>query len=348
MFNFYFSYSYIYWRRPSGPPPTPPEGFERIWVQTPGGKIEILSAKPAHPTSKTPVVFAHGGMGCAWMWTPYMRYLSERGVSCYAISTRGHGNSWHPSFLRMVYTVTKRDLGDDLIAGIKAVRDREGSEVVLVGHSGGGGLSQFLLHEGDIKVKGLALLSAIPGNGSWQVFFNWARFDPWFTIRTLFHGWHSNSPLSHPFLTRQAFFSKDYPEVELLEFQRHLSRYESIRWPLGMTRPFVDAKKLLQNITGWGASDRLLIMAGTADKLMTKNVQEQAADTYRIAFSELVKDKQLQAEDEEVRPLAGKGGMDNSGHGVRLAWVPGAGHHLQNEVMWEIGAEKILAFLQQL
>ncbi|RYO95971.1 hypothetical protein DL765_011709 [Monosporascus sp. GIB2] len=312
MLNFYLSYSYIYWRRPSGPPPTPPEGLERIWVQTPGGKIEILHAKPAHPTSKTPVVFAHGGMGCAWMWTPYMRYLAERGVPCYAISTRGHGNSWYPSFLRMLYTVTKRDLGDDLVAGIKAVREREGSEVIFVGHSSGGGLGQFLLHEGDIKVKGLALLGAVPGTGS------------------------------------QAFFSEDYPETELLEFQQHLSRYESFLWPIGMLLPFVDAKKVLQNITGWGASDKLLIMAGTGDKMMTKNVQEKAANTYRIAFSELVKDKKLEAKDEEVRPLAGEGGMDNSGRGVRLAWVPGAGHHLQNDAMWEIGAEKLLAFLQQL
>lgn len=168
MFNFFLSYDYLYWTRPSGPVPPPPMGFERDFINTPCGVVELLSITPASRNpSAPPVVFAHGGMGCAWMWTPYMRYLATRGIASYAVSVRGHGNSWHPSFLRMLYTVTKRDLADDLVAGIKAVETREGgSQVVLVGHSSGGGLSQFVLHEGDVKVKGLALLGAVPCTGS--------------------------------------------------------------------------------------------------------------------------------------------------------------------------------------
>lgn len=99
-----------------------------------------------------------------------MRYLANRGITCYAISYRGHGNSWYPSFLRMLYTVTKRDLADDLLAGIRAVQTREGREIILVGHSIGGGLSQYLLNEGETKVKGLALLGAIPGSGSYATY----------------------------------------------------------------------------------------------------------------------------------------------------------------------------------
>ena len=62
-------------------------------------------------------------MGGAWVWAPYMRYLAARGVTSYAVSYRGHGESWCPSFLRMLYGVTIRDLGDDLLAGIRAVRE---------------------------------------------------------------------------------------------------------------------------------------------------------------------------------------------------------------------------------
>ena len=54
-------------------------------------------------------------MGGAWVWAPYMRYLAARGVTSYAVSYRGHGESWCPSFLRMLYGVTIRDLGDDLL-----------------------------------------------------------------------------------------------------------------------------------------------------------------------------------------------------------------------------------------
>ncbi|KAK8094931.1 Arylesterase [Apiospora hydei] len=353
-FNFYLSYYWIHWTRPTGPPSALPAGIERSFVQTPHGKIELLCAKPSSSskasTLQPVVVFAHGGMGCAWVWTPYMLYLAQHGVTSYAVSTRGHGESWHPTFLRMLYMTTKRDLGDDLVAGIKAVQAREGEgEVVLVGHSSGGGLSQFLLNEGDVKVKGLGLLGAVPGTGSYKVYYNWAYFDPWFAIRMIFHGWHSNSPLSHPFLTRRAFFSEEYPEKDLLEFQRHLNRYESFWWPIGMMAPFVNARKLLGNILGWGGrSDRILIMSGTGDKLMTRDVQIEAAETYRSAVSDMVREKKLEADSAPVRRLEGEGGQDDSGQGVRLAWVPGAGHHVQNDVQWEVGAAKLLAWLRQL
>ncbi|KAI3323852.1 alpha/beta-hydrolase [Xylariaceae sp. AK1471] len=345
----HLSYQYLHWRRPNGPPASPPDGTTREFISTPKGDLELLCAKPAHPTPGIPpVVFAHGGMGSAWVWHEYMRHLASQGITSYAISSRGHGASWHPSFLRMLYATTKRDLADDVVAGIKAVQEREGSEVVLVGHSSGGGLGQLIVGEGDIRVKGLALLGAIPGTGSLPVYMNWWLLDPWFTIRLLFHGWHSNSPLSHPFLVKQVFFSKDYPEDKLAEFQSHLSRYESFLWPLGMTFRFVNPKKVMQNIMGWGNSNRMLIMAGTEEKLMTRPIQEKIAETYRTAFSELVQEKKLEAKDEAVCPLQGEGGLDNSGHGVELAWVLGAAHHLQNDTAWIIGAEKLVAFLRRL
>jgi pimeloyl-ACP methyl ester carboxylesterase len=166
MFNFYLTYKWLYWTRPSGPPAALAEEIHRMFVKTPDGDIELLCARPAKPTSTTPVVFAHGGMGSAWVWTPYMQYLAQNGITSYAVSTRGHGESWHPSFLRMLYATTRGMLASDLVAGIKAVEKMEGEEVVLIGHSSGGGLSQFILNEGKVTVKGLALLGAVPGTGS--------------------------------------------------------------------------------------------------------------------------------------------------------------------------------------
>ncbi|KAJ3561356.1 hypothetical protein NPX13_g8980 [Xylaria arbuscula] len=93
-------------------------------------------------------------------------------------------------------------------------------------------------------------------------------------------------------------------------------------------------------------------MAGTSEKLMTRPIQERAAETYRAAFSaELAQAEKLKACDDDdavVRHVPGEGGMDNAGCGVALAWVPGAGHHLQNDTTWEIGAEKLFAFLRTL
>ncbi|KAI0469206.1 Alpha/Beta hydrolase protein [Xylaria cf. heliscus] len=350
MFNFlHLSYQYLHWRRPSGPPAPAPPGTTRKFITTADGDLELLCAKPASPAPGVPpVVFLHGGMGSAWVWHEYMRYLAAHGVTSYAVSARGHGASWHPSFLRMLYATTKRELADDFVAGIRTVQEWEGTKVVLVGHSSGGGLSQFILSEGDVKVKGLALLGAIPGTGSLSVYVNWWRVDPWFTLRVMLHGWHPNSPLSHPSLVKRIFFSKDYDEGKLAEFQSRLCRYESFLWPLGMMSRFVDAKNVLRSITGWGLSNRVLIMAGTEEKLMTKPTQEKSAETYRTAFSELVREEILDAKDDTIHAMPGEGDLDNAGHGVELAWVPGAGHHLQNDTTWEIGAAKLLAFLRRL
>lgn len=169
MFGLTFTYKWLYFTRPSGPIEPAPEGLERHFINTPNGKIEVLSGTPPPSMSSSqgpPMVFCHGGMGSAWVWTEYMQYLSARGVPCYAVSLRGHGNSWHPSFLRMVYGTTRTALEEDLVAGIRWVQDKENSEVVLVGHSSGGGLSQAVLSKGDVSVKGLALLGAVPAFGS--------------------------------------------------------------------------------------------------------------------------------------------------------------------------------------
>lgn len=168
MINFNLSYQWIRWSRPSGPPPALPEGIERLFMPTAEGPIEILYATPESGSqrSATPLFFVHGGMGSAWVWLEYMQFLSSRGIPCYAISLRGHGESWHPSFLRMAYSTSKGALADDLVAGIRWAEGREGSQVVLCGHSSGGGLGQFVLSERGITVRGLVLMGAVPGFGS--------------------------------------------------------------------------------------------------------------------------------------------------------------------------------------
>lgn len=95
-----------------------------------------------------------------------MQYLAARGVQCYAVSLRGHGESWHPSYFRMVFATPRSALASDLVAAIEWVQTREESEVMLVGHSSGGGLSQGLLSDGMANVKALALLGAVPAFGS--------------------------------------------------------------------------------------------------------------------------------------------------------------------------------------
>jgi pimeloyl-ACP methyl ester carboxylesterase len=181
-----------------------------------------------------------------------------------------------------------------------------------------------------------------------RVYQNWMNLDPWFIPRMIFHLWHPNSPLSHPALTRRAFFSNEQTDAYVEDFQDKASPYESFIWALGMTKPFINQQNVLSQITGWDKGQRVMVLSGELDKIMTLPIMEDLAQTYRTTYSSMIREKQLQGEDVEVTPLDAEEYGDNNGHGVRYCVVPKAGHHLQNDVPWEVGAGKLLAFYEQL
>lgn len=188
-----------------------------------------------------------------------------------------------------------------------------------------------------------------------RVYINWWLLDPWFSLRLLFHGWHPNSPLSYPALTRRAFFSDAVSDSYVTQFQKHINAYESFLWPLGMMLPFANAASTIQKVTGGerGGGPRILVLAGGRDKLMTTDVMEKLADFYRQPLRLLSRNKKLDAADDssdqvETDESSVRRGMDTDGDGVRLCVVPSAGHHMQNDAEWEVGAEKLLAFYHQL
>ncbi|CCC05271.1 unnamed protein product [Sordaria macrospora k-hell] len=268
--NLNLSYQSIHFRHPSSSSsspihlPTLPSGISRSFIPTALGDLEIVHTSPSQQ-SQPALFFIHGGMGSASVWLEYLSFFSaalqEQQIPCYAVSMRGHGGSWYPSYLRMVYGTTKGDLAGDVVEGIKWAADRERErrkvwegerrnadnveerenrevEMILVGHSSGGGLAQYILSAGlldglGVKIKGLVLMGAVPGFGSLPVYLNWFRLDPLFTLRMILHGWHPNSPLSHPSLVRRIFFSDQLPESYLLRFMSFMNRYESFLWPLG-------------------------------------------------------------------------------------------------------------------
>lgn len=189
------------------PPPTLdlPSGITRSFIDTPNGKLELLSALPSRSTSyptsgvppfpnrpsspnpmhqtpafRNPILFVHGGFGCAAVYVPWMLHLASRGYSCHAISLRGHGHSWDPGFAKMVFTTTATSLAGDVAAGVaylekefrpsdnhtKHGKDGYRGEVVLCGHSSGGGLVQMVCDQELAKVKALVLLAGTPSFGA--------------------------------------------------------------------------------------------------------------------------------------------------------------------------------------
>lgn len=71
-------------------------------------------------------------------------------------------------------------MAEDLVSGIEAVEEMEGEKrgggqervrVVLVAHSAGGALSQWVLGKGLIRVQGFCMFAAVPGFGSYVILF---------------------------------------------------------------------------------------------------------------------------------------------------------------------------------
>jgi hypothetical protein len=165
----------------------------------------------------------------------------------------------------------------------------------------------------------------------------------------ILHLWHPNSPLSHPAYTKRAFFSPEMSDAYVEKFQERVSPYESFIWPIGMMKPFVNDQKIVGQISSWGSSRQgILVLGGEVDKIMRQPIMEDLAEMYRKTYRDMVQQKKLDGEEGGVKSLPGEGGQDNSGLGVRYCVVPRAGHHLQNDIPWEIGAKKLLDFYEQL
>jgi alpha-beta hydrolase superfamily lysophospholipase len=103
-----------------------------------------------------------------------------------------------------------RELSGDLVAAVRDVERRERGRVcVLVGHSSGGGLVQYVLAQGMCRAVRIGLVAAIPNFGALGVYWNWIKMDPWLLGRSLVHGQHPRSPLSETRLVERAFFGHE-------------------------------------------------------------------------------------------------------------------------------------------
>lgn len=107
---------------------------------------------------------------------------------------------------------------------------------------------------------------------------------------------------------------------------------------------FINFQNVLKRISGKGHGSRILILTGEQDRLVSLDIAKREADEYRSVFQDLAQTNRLKVEVDEVVEEE----MESTGCGVELRIVEGAGHHFQNDVMWEEGAEKLLAFYQQL
>jgi hypothetical protein len=187
--------------------------------------------------------------------------------------------------------------------------------------------------------------------------FNWFKVDPWMFLRMqTIHLWHPSSALSTNSLVHSIFFSPGFPSSKVDAHMRLMPAYESMAWPLGKVLPFAKPSNIINSIQGWRPGcDRLLVLGGGRDVIMTPQVMRDMAVRYRKAASEAVRVKKIDAADEPVLEestaedeIIDGENPSTSSNGVRFAALGGTGHHLQNDTQRLDGAKILLSFLEQL
>jgi pimeloyl-ACP methyl ester carboxylesterase len=188
----------------------------------------------------------------------------------------GHGESPRPK--KFAFWGLKQ-YGADLKAGLDYVRtlDPTAPPPVVVGHSSGGGLSQWVIQNTDVRVSGLICVGAIPPFGGLRVYKNWWTTDLFFYPRALWHGGDMRSALSTPELVRRIFFSPQLSEERLKDFfEGNLNHEESMNWPMEMMVRFVQPLVVRSKIPG----RRVFWVAGEHDVLVDPVITKDAAAEY--------------------------------------------------------------------
>jgi pimeloyl-ACP methyl ester carboxylesterase len=176
-------------------------------------KLEIISRHPTGNANPTPLLFVHGALHGAWCWdVHFLGYFAQHGYAAYAVSLRGHGNSEGRKRLRWTRIADYVEDLDDAVRQLPA-------PPVLIGHSMGGFVIQKYLE--DHTSPAAILLSSPSPAGLLPTAIRFARRHPLIFARinlTL-----SLYPLvATPGLAREAFFSDDLAEAQLLEYWKQM------------------------------------------------------------------------------------------------------------------------------
>lgn len=121
---------------------------------------------------------------------------------------------------------------------------------------------------------------------------------------------------------------------------------------------FVTGSDVISSIVGWRPQQpikfdehprivpRFLVLAAEEDVLCTPSILKDAAERYRAAFHQCVRAEKLDGVSES--DLRIEIGEHTDWDGVDFKVAKGLGHHLQNHVEWDKGAQEVLRWVQQL
>jgi pimeloyl-ACP methyl ester carboxylesterase len=176
-------------------------------------KLDIISKYPVKNQHPTPLLFLHGALHGAWCWdVHFLDYFAQHGYVSHAVDLRGHGNSEGQEHLRWIRIA-------DFVEDVATMVEQLPSPPILIGHSLGGFTIQKYLE--DHIAPAAVLLSSPSPAGLLSVALKNARRHPLLFAKVNLT--FSLFPLiSTPALVREAFFSEDLPEQQLLAYWKQM------------------------------------------------------------------------------------------------------------------------------
>jgi pimeloyl-ACP methyl ester carboxylesterase len=225
-------------------------------------RLEIISRRPTQQRHPTPLLFIHGMMLGAWCWdVHFLDYFSQHGFAAHAVNLRGHGGSEGREGLRWTRIA-------DFVYDVENAARQLPAPPILIGHSMGGFIVQKYLEEHD--APGAVLLSSPPPAGLLRTALKIARRHPWLFLKvnlTL----SLRAVIATPELAREAFFSADLRDEELLSYWRHMTD-ESYMAFLDMVA--------LHLPKGAKAKAPLLVLGVSRDNMLSPSEIEATARAY--------------------------------------------------------------------
>jgi pimeloyl-ACP methyl ester carboxylesterase len=187
-----------------------------ILLRTIEDGIERIVYSPKERKHETFILMAHGMWHGAWCWQPWQEILAEHGWESIAYSLPGHGKS------PLQRSLTSCTLGYYL----SFVRDeiaRLPRKPVLMGHSMGGALSQWVLRHVEQDLPAVVLVAPWVSHSSmadWPKLWKLMALDP-LGMALMFVTWNANPWVRTPEAAAGKLLSKE-AVVSPEELQRQL------------------------------------------------------------------------------------------------------------------------------
>jgi pimeloyl-ACP methyl ester carboxylesterase len=208
---------------------------------------------------------------------------------------------------------------DDVATAIRHIEKKHnGQTPVLVGHSLGGGIVQYLLSTRDLRAPGLILLAAAPLKGGGKdIAYNWQQIE---APEGYEYPWSSRARLNTIHQVKSVFFCPECPDEVVDEWLKESrAPEESARAGLSVVYEFGNPEKILDHLDGLkGSRKKVLLVAGEKDLLVKPEMVKENADAYRSIDPEAVEEKV----------------------------VTGSAHHIMWDLHWAQCADFILEWLE--